>query len=118
VAPVLALLLFAALALPFVEYRTDDTFIFLRFAANLAGGHGFAFNPGEPVYGFTSVLWVLLLAVAAAAGLPALAAAKGLAFLLGGGGTGFAACRGAAPCGGRDRGLAANAWSCAGARRR
>jgi hypothetical protein len=40
----------------------DDSFIFFRYATNLAEGHGFRFNPtGEPVEGFTSVLWVCLL---------------------------------------------------------
>ncbi len=42
----------------------DDTYIFLRFARNLAAGHGFRFNPGGPaVEGFTSILWVLLLSL-------------------------------------------------------
>ncbi len=76
----LALVVFAALALPFVEYRTDDTFIFLRYARNLAAGDGLAFNPGEPVYGFTSPLWVFVLALPAALGLPAIPAAKMMAF--------------------------------------
>ncbi|HKW50623.1 MAG TPA: hypothetical protein VJQ53_02725, partial [Candidatus Eisenbacteria bacterium] len=47
---------------PFLGYLTDDTFIHLQFAKNLIGGHGFAFNAGEPTYGSTSPLWVLLLA--------------------------------------------------------
>ena len=58
-----AVLLFLVFGLSFVEYRTDDTYIFLRYSSNLVSGHGLAFNPGEPVYGFTSVLWVLLLAI-------------------------------------------------------
>ncbi len=82
-ATLLALVLFAALALPFVEYRTDDTFIFLRYALNLARGAGLSFNPGEPVYGFTSILWVLILAVPAALGIPGLFAAKAIAFAAG-----------------------------------
>jgi hypothetical protein len=83
-ATLLALVLFAALALAFVEYRTDDTFIFLRYAQNLARGTGLSFNPGEPVYGFTSILWVLVLAGAAALGIPGLAGAKVIAFAAGG----------------------------------
>jgi hypothetical protein len=83
-ARLLALVLFAALALPFVEYRTDDTFIFLRYAANLAHGAGLSFNPGEPVYGFTSILWVLILTVPAALGVHALFAAKAIALAAGG----------------------------------
>ncbi len=47
---------------PFVNYLTDDTFIHLQFAKHLIGGGGFAFNSGEPTYGATSPLWVLLLA--------------------------------------------------------
>ena len=78
----IALGLFTLLSLPFVEYRTDDTFIFLRYAQNLARGHGLAFNPGEPSYGFTSVLWVGLLTPAFKLGISPIAWAKGLAFLL------------------------------------
>jgi len=39
----------------------DDTFIHLRFASNLARGHGFSFNPGQQLPGSTSPLWVLIL---------------------------------------------------------
>ena len=56
------LLLGLAHLAPFLGYLTDDTFIHLQFAKNLIGGRGFAFNPGEPTYGSTSPLWVLLLA--------------------------------------------------------
>lgn len=55
------------------EYRTlkgigptlDDTFIHLQFSWNIAHGHGFSFNPGEPMPGSTSPLWVMLLVPAA-----------------------------------------------------
>jgi len=40
----------------------DDTYIHFQFARNLAEGQGFSFNPGQPVPGDTSPLWVLLLA--------------------------------------------------------
>lgn len=60
----------------------DDAYITFRFAANLASGHGFVFNPGEPSNGFTSPLWTLALAaVALIAGpqsLPAVAKALGV----------------------------------------
>jgi hypothetical protein len=79
----LAIALFLLFSLPFLEYRTDDTFIFLCYARNLAAGHGLAFNPGEPIYGFTSLLWTLLLAPAFALGLPPLATAKTLALMFG-----------------------------------
>jgi arabinofuranosyltransferase len=57
-----------------VEYRQlhtlnptlDDTFIHLRFAWNLAHGQGLSFNPGQPMPGSTSPLWVILLTPAAA----------------------------------------------------
>ena len=61
----LLLLLVAASAavLPFLRYLTDDTFIHLQFAKHLVQGKGFSFNAGEPTYGATSPLWVLLLAM-------------------------------------------------------
>jgi hypothetical protein len=65
-----------ALALSFWHYRTDDTFIFLQYARHLAGGAGPSFNAGEPVFGFSSPLWFLVLAGLARLGLGSLAAAK------------------------------------------
>lgn len=44
------------------DYITDDLFIHLQFARNISTGNGFAFNPGHPVYGSSSALWVLLVA--------------------------------------------------------
>lgn len=49
-------------------FFTDDSYIHLVFARNLLAGRGFSFNAGEPVYGFTSPLWMLLLAGANAIG--------------------------------------------------
>ncbi len=43
-------------------FPLDDSWIFWVFARNLATGHGFSFNPGQPVLGTTSILWVLVLA--------------------------------------------------------
>jgi arabinofuranosyltransferase len=41
----------------------DDSFIFFRYAENLASGHGFSWNVGEPpVEGHSSFLWLFLLA--------------------------------------------------------
>jgi arabinofuranosyltransferase len=37
----------------------DDAFISLRYARNLAEGHGLVYNAGERVEGFTNFLWVL-----------------------------------------------------------
>jgi hypothetical protein len=37
----------------------DDSFIFFRYAENLASGHGFSWNVGEPpVEGHSSFLWL------------------------------------------------------------
>ncbi len=45
------------------DYLEDDTFITLRFARNIAEGAGYAFNPGEPVYGASSPLYTFLLSI-------------------------------------------------------
>ena len=42
----------------------DDTYIFLRYARNLADGNGPVFNVGERVEGFSSPLWTILLGLA------------------------------------------------------
>jgi hypothetical protein len=48
---------------------TDDAFIFFRYVENWVGGHGLTWNPGhEPVEGYTSFLFVVLLAIPAALG--------------------------------------------------
>lgn len=46
----------------FYNFIADDSFITLRYAQNLAEGHGLVFNPNERVEGFTSFLWTVLLA--------------------------------------------------------
>ncbi|MFI5372886.1 MAG: hypothetical protein ACHQ52_15130 [Candidatus Eisenbacteria bacterium] len=51
-------------------FPVDDAYIHFQFARNLATGHGFAFNPGEPSAGATSPLWVVLLAAGRVMGLP------------------------------------------------
>lgn len=63
-------------------FPLDDSWIHMRFAANLAAGRGFGCNPGEPTPGATAPLWPVLLAAAARAGLPLEAAAVGLGLLL------------------------------------
>ncbi|AKU99069.1 hypothetical protein AKJ09_05733 [Labilithrix luteola] len=47
----------------------DDLFISLRYAENLASGHGAVFNVGEAVEGYSSPLWMLLQAVGLALGI-------------------------------------------------
>jgi len=45
-------------------FTTDDSFITFRYAQNLAAGHGPTFNAGgPPIEGYTSVLWMLVMAV-------------------------------------------------------
>jgi hypothetical protein len=41
----------------------DDMMITLRYAQNLAAGHGLVWNAGERVEGITNLLWALVLAV-------------------------------------------------------
>jgi len=41
----------------------DDAFISFRYAENLAAGNGPVFNAGEYVEGYTTFLWVVLLAI-------------------------------------------------------
>ena len=48
----------------------DDAFISFRYAYNLARGEGPVFNPGQPVEGYTTPLWVFLLGALGALGLP------------------------------------------------
>jgi hypothetical protein len=63
VAAVLAWALLAAwLARRLAGLALDDFFITYRYAWNLAAGHGFAFNPGERVFGTTEPGLALLLA--------------------------------------------------------
>lgn len=41
-------------------FTIDDAFISLRYAHNLASGHGPVFNPGQPEWGYSNPLWVAL----------------------------------------------------------
>jgi hypothetical protein len=45
----------------FNSVSLDDSWIHYRFASNLRTGNGFSFNPGVPMPGSTSPLWVLIL---------------------------------------------------------
>lgn len=74
-----------ALALTFRSYDfalSEDAMIVLRYARNIAGGHGFSWNLGEhPIEGSTPFLWTLMLSLGYLVGLePALSI-----FLLNGG---------------------------------
>jgi arabinofuranosyltransferase len=55
----------------------EDAFISLRFAKNLASGHGLVWNVGEPpVEGYTDFLWVILCAAAMRVGIDGVRAAQ------------------------------------------
>lgn len=59
-------------------YLTDDSYIHFVYARNLANGRGISFNPGEPSYGSTGPLWVIVLAAGTALGWETAAVAQGL----------------------------------------
>lgn len=71
-------LAFLAHAAVYRAYITDDAFISFRYARNLISGGGLAFNPGDPVWGYTNFLWTMVLALFARAGVEILAAARGI----------------------------------------
>jgi hypothetical protein len=76
---VLAWILYRTLDLVLLswDFTTDDAYITLRYARHLAEGHGIVWNPGEPpVEGYSNFLFVVLGAVADAAGLEALTTLK------------------------------------------
>ena len=56
-----------------VRWMCDDAYISVRYAGNLADGHGLIFNPGAPeerVEGFSNPSWTLLLALGLWMGVP------------------------------------------------
>ena len=59
----LAVLLLVISSFFYRNYLCDDLFISLQFAKNLSEMGEFSFNRGEPVYGFTSPLWIILLSL-------------------------------------------------------
>jgi hypothetical protein len=60
---VLALGFLNAVVLQSSDQLLDDAFIFFRYVDNWVAGHGLTWNPGgERVEGYTSFLWVVLLA--------------------------------------------------------
>jgi arabinofuranosyltransferase len=62
----------------------EDAFIALRFAKNLATGHGLVWNPGTPpVEGYTDFLWVIAEAAAMSLGIPGVAFAQTLSIASG-----------------------------------
>jgi hypothetical protein len=64
-----------------LRWYCDDTFITLRYASNFLSGHGFVYNPGEYVEGYTHFLWLLLLTFSGLLGFDTLGAATFLGLL-------------------------------------
>lgn len=58
------------LSLQFWEMYGDDTFIHLRFVHNMIRGYGATYNIGDPTYGATSPLWLIVLTLPALLGFP------------------------------------------------
>jgi hypothetical protein len=54
-----------ALGIALYPLAVDDAFITYRYAHNLATGHGFSYNAGQPVLSTTAPLWALVLAAGA-----------------------------------------------------
>lgn len=62
----LALAILVAVRIGFIAYTHhtfEDAFITFRFAQNIANGYGFVHNIGEPIYGTTTPLMTILLAI-------------------------------------------------------
>jgi hypothetical protein len=47
----------------YLHINLDDKYILYKYAINLVNGNGFTYNPGEPVEGFSSFLFVVLCAL-------------------------------------------------------
>jgi arabinofuranosyltransferase len=85
---ILVVLVFVLILRDVYAFGVDDSFIFYRYGENLCNGHGIVFNPGEPPgEGFTSWVWVLLLALSRCIGVDIILASKvlGIFFHLAGG---------------------------------
>jgi len=76
-------LIFLGHALYYWDWVEDDAFISLRYAQNLVDGSGLVFNPGEPVEGYSNLVWVLYAALAIKMNLDPLLILKMTAILAG-----------------------------------
>ena len=81
--PALLLVAYWAVGVLLAAGPVDDTYIFLRYAENLAQGHGPVFNVGERVEGYTSPLWLLCLGLLGTLQFDLVAAARSLSALFG-----------------------------------
>lgn len=73
--PVIVLIFYMAASEHFA-YTPDDTFIYMQYARNMVRGNGISFNAGEPSYGFTSPLWMSVIAAGGSLGVDYYTAAK------------------------------------------
>jgi hypothetical protein len=64
----MAMLLCAGLAAAIYLPAEEDAFIYYRYALNWARGLGLAFNPGDPVEGYSSPIWMCLVGLLARLG--------------------------------------------------
>jgi arabinofuranosyltransferase len=64
-------------------FLNEDAFISFRYVQNLVQGHGLVYNPGVYDEGYSNLLWILLLAPFALAGIPPEHAAPALGILSG-----------------------------------
>jgi hypothetical protein len=59
----------------------EDAFISYRYAQKLVDGYGLVFNPQQHVWGYSNLLWTLLLAACLAVGVPIMLGSRLLAVL-------------------------------------
>ena len=83
VIPIATSLVYLMAGVIFDADLVDDTYIFLRYAENLASGHGLVFNIGEYVEGFSSPLWMICLGIVGLFDLDLVLASKVLSALMG-----------------------------------
>ena len=58
------------------DYTPDDTYIYLQYARNVIQHHEVAFNAGEPTYGITSPLWLMIISIGGWSGIDLYTAGK------------------------------------------
>lgn len=69
-------ILFVLHASYYYNYTSDDAFIIFRYSENWADGHGFVYNTGEKVEGYSNFLWVLLIGLIMRGGLDPIVSVK------------------------------------------
>ncbi len=61
---IIIFILYAGVILKLNNYAiNDDSYITFRYSANLGSGYGAVFNKGERVEGYSSLLWVIIMAL-------------------------------------------------------